>query len=141
TGDRILVGTPQHPGLHAAAAEAARDPERPDVGAQHQRATTPAHPADPADPAIAAAPVRRVPNPPAPTIAMTEVPALTRSPLPTMTDRSRRAGSTRSTCDPRRMTPIRWPSATLSPSPTNKALCRPRRQAICTTATSRPPAP
>lgn len=99
-GHRILTGPTQHPRRDAPATEAARDPQRPEIGAQDERPRGHRAGSD------------------GPTVAMTDVPARTRSPSATNTDRSRRVGSTTSTCDPRRMIPIRSPSATGWPSPT-----------------------
>jgi hypothetical protein len=101
TGHRIVAGLMQHPGVNAATPETPGDPEPAQVGADNQRAGARAHGAEPE-----------------PTVAITEVPAITRSPSPTRTHRSRRVGSTTSTCEPRRMTPMRCPSTTSSPSPT-----------------------
>jgi hypothetical protein len=79
----------QQPRCNPAAAEAPRDPQRAQIGADDQGPRGCAH-------AIGLAP----------TVAMIDVPALTRSPLATITDRSRRLGSTTSTWEPRRMMPI-----------------------------------
>ena len=101
TGHRIVAGLVQHPAVHAPASEAPGDPEPTQVGADDQCAGPRAHGTGPE-----------------PTVAITEVPAITRSPSLTRTHRSRRVGSTTSTCEPSRMTPMRWPTITSSPSPT-----------------------
>lgn len=86
---QVVPGFVQQPRCNPAAAEAPGDSQRAQIGADDQGSGRCAHP------------IGLVP-----TVAMTDVPALTRSPLATITDRSRRLGSTTSTWEPRRMIPI-----------------------------------
>jgi hypothetical protein len=86
---RVVPRFVQQPRGDAPAAEAPGDPQRSQVGADHQRPAGCAH-------GLRLEPI----------VAMTDVPALTRSPSATITDRSLRLGSTTSTWEPRRMIPI-----------------------------------